>query len=109
MTVNTIPSTRVFRSGCLQLTLSPDSRGYVLFSLVKLNQDTLNTSFRIGPIETITCEYLIDLAFITNEAAKWIMANCDEILYESRHMYYRFREVPLVETPFVDAEPISTS
>lgn len=96
-------STVTFRSGCLRLDLSPDSRDYVLFSLWKQAPDSDDISSPRTSIQRLTCEYIVDVIHVTVQAAKWIEANCEEITYEGRHLYYKFR--PEVIELLVEAEP----
>lgn len=78
-----------FYSGPLAVGLSPDSRGFVLFTLAVM--DVKGTWFT-SSIEKLTCEHLADLVTVVTEAMLWIGANCEDIKYENRHLYFKFRE-----------------
>lgn len=85
-----VASTKSFRSGSLCLDLYPDSRGYVLFSLWK--QDDQNPTVPRLSITRMTSEYLVDVLQVTIEACKWIEANCENVTHEGRHLYFAFKE-----------------
>jgi hypothetical protein len=80
--------TVAFYSGPLAVGLSPDSRGYVLFTLAVTDRQG---NWQKTSIERLTCEHLVDLVEVTVEAMRWIAANCEEIKYEKRHLYFQFR------------------
>jgi hypothetical protein len=79
-----------FRSSALSLELSPDTRGYVLFTLKTAN---LKGEFdQPDSPEVLTCEYLVDLLNVTVAAMQWIETNCDHITEADTHLYYKFRD-----------------
>jgi hypothetical protein len=84
-----------FQSSILRLALSPDSRGYVLFSLWILHPESADLWTPLTSQDVLTCEYLTDLITVAVEAAKWITVNCIDIKSdEGRHIYYQFKELP---------------
>ena len=86
-----IPSTVHFQSSTLRIDLIPDSRGYVLFRLSKRDQDDTNSFSPLTSLDVLTCEYLVDLMDVNVQAVNWIVANCEEIKHEDRHLYFKFK------------------
>ena len=86
------PSIVRFQSSTVQIDLIPDSRGYVLFSMSKSGRE--NTSLPPPSLNELTCEYLVDVLDVTVRAMQWIIANCEDVTFEGRHLYYQFKEVP---------------
>jgi hypothetical protein len=84
----------VFRSSILQLALSPDSRGCVLFSLSKWSPVDGKSLTPLTSQDVLTCEYLTDLHNINMQAMKWILEHCEEIVEDNRHIYWKFKEIP---------------
>jgi hypothetical protein len=84
-----------FRSGILRLGLRPDSRGYVLFDLKKCAPEDGKPTTDLISLSGLTCEYIEDLLGVGVEAAKWITINCERILFEDRHLYFKFKQATL--------------
>jgi len=98
-------STVTFQCGCLKIDLTPDSRDYVLFSLWKQNEDKSFETIRYS-LQRLTCEHLVDLIGVTVMAIKWIEANCTDIQYEGRHLYFQFPQEPDNGILQVEAEAV---
>jgi hypothetical protein len=80
-----------FRSSIVQITLTLDSRGYILFSLSKLNPDSTDKFSPLSSMDALTCEYLPDLVLASYKAMEWIGLNCEEEKNGQQHLYFRLR------------------
>lgn len=80
-----------FSSGIFSIELVPDSRGYVLFKLFKRGERDPEVLEHLSV--PLTCEYLADMIEVCVLAIKWIDANCEQIVVDGRHLYYKFKEM----------------
>jgi len=79
----------VFRSGVIEVVLYPDSRGYVMFRMNKVDVD--HPKNPPMAIDHLTCEYISDVTSAVAMAARWIVENCGEIKHGERHLYWKFK------------------
>lgn len=81
-----------FQSSIVRIQLHADSRGNVLFSLWRLTDSSMDNWVPLLPEQPLACEYLPDLHAASEVAMLWIHNNCDEIVEDGTHLYYRFRK-----------------
>ena len=87
-----------FQSSIVRIDLTQNTRGYVLFNVSRQDRDDTNLFYPLTSLDVLTCEYIADLAIVSIHAMDWIEKNCEEILHEKRHLYYKFKELPNANT-----------
>lgn len=79
----------VIAAAGLALGLYPDSRGYVEMDLLVCGQ---KGDWAVAPVSKVPSEVVEDFAQLSLVTMKWIKENCEDIKYEKRHLYYKFKE-----------------
>lgn len=81
----------LIQAGRFANAMSADSRGYVLFETMMLDEKQEGLWKPISANGPLACEYLANMVDLQVATIRWIVQNCIEIKEGEQHMYYRFR------------------